>query len=62
MLLKPGGYSPDELVERLAPYAGDKHYDIVGLHLYTFKQVECTEQWRQGMLGPKKASGAGAPR
>ena len=62
MLLKPGGYSPDELVERLAPYAGDKHYDIAGLHLYTFNQVEGTEQWRQGMLGPQKASGTGAPR
>ena len=54
--------SPDELVESLAPYAGDKYYDIAGLHLYTFNQVEGTEQWRQGMLGPKKASGAGALR
>src|SRR5215210_5989098 len=62
MLLKPGGYSPDELVERLAPYAGDEHYDIVGLHLYTFNQVESTEQWRQRMLDPKKASDTGAPR
>jgi len=59
MLLKPGGYSPDGLVERLAPYASDHHYDIVGLHLYTFNQVETTEQWRQGMLGQKKASGTG---
>lgn len=62
MLLKPGGYSPDELVERLAPYAGDHHYDIVGLHLYTFNQVESTVQWRQRMLGPQKTSGTGAPR
>jgi methylenetetrahydrofolate reductase (NADPH) len=62
MLLKPGGYSPDELVERLAPYAGDKHYDIAGLHLYTFNQVQSTEQWRQRMMGPQKASGTGAPR
>jgi hypothetical protein len=38
MLLKPGGYSPDTL----APYAGDKHYDIVGLHLYTLNHVEGT--------------------
>jgi len=60
MLLKPGGYSPDEQLERLAPYAGDRHYDIAGLHLYTFNQVERTEQWRQRMLGPQKASGAGA--
>ena len=62
MLLKPGGYSPDELVERLAPYAGDEHYDIVGLHLYTFNQVEGTERWRQRMLGPMMASGTGALR
>jgi methylenetetrahydrofolate reductase (NADPH) len=62
MLLKPGGYSPDELVERLVPYVGDRHYDIVGLHLYTFNQVESTEQWRQRMLGPQEASGTGAPR
>src|ERR687889_1594658 len=57
MLLKPGGYSPDELVERLAPYAGDEHYDIAGLHLYTFNQVESTAKWRQRMLGPQKTSG-----
>jgi methylenetetrahydrofolate reductase (NADPH) len=62
MLLKSGGYSPDELVERLAPYAGDRHYDIAGLHLYTFNQVEITEQWRQRMFGPRKVSGTGAPR
>ena len=62
MLLKPGGYSPDEPVERLAPFAGDEHYDIVGLHLYTFNQVESTEQWRQRMLGLQKASGTGARR
>ena len=59
MLLKPGGYSPDELVERLAPHAGDEHYDIAGLHLYTFNQVRSTEQWRQRMLAPQRASGAG---
>jgi len=62
MLLKPGGYSPDGLVERLAPYAGDEHYGVAGLHLYTFNQVESTEEWRQRMLGLGKTSGAGAPR
>jgi methylenetetrahydrofolate reductase (NADPH) len=62
MLLKPGGYSPDQLVERLAPYARDEHYDIAGLHLYTFNQVESTAQWRQRMLAPKKASSTGALR
>jgi methylenetetrahydrofolate reductase (NADPH) len=60
MLLKLGGYSPDRLAERLAAYAGDEHYDILGLHLYTFNQVEATERWRQRMLSLKKATGAGA--
>ena len=60
MLLKSGGYSPDDLVRRLAPYAGDERYNVAGLHLYTFNQVESTEQWRQRMLGPQEATGAGA--
>ena len=50
------------LPTRGAEEQADHYYDIVGLHLYTFNQVEGKEQWRQGMLGPKKASGAGAPR
>ena len=62
MLLRSGSYSPDDLVERLAPYAGDEHHDIAGLHLYTFNQVKNTEQWRQRMLGSKKTSATGAPR
>jgi hypothetical protein len=47
---EPGRYSPDE------------QYDIAGLHLYTFSQVESTAQWRRRMLGPEKAGGAGVPR
>ncbi|MDP9484564.1 MAG: methylenetetrahydrofolate reductase [Actinomycetota bacterium] len=43
-LLKPG-YSPDALVERLVPYAGDREYNIAGFHVYTFNQVENTEKW-----------------
>jgi hypothetical protein len=50
------------LPTRGAEEQADHYYDIVGLHLYTFNQVEGTEQWRQRMLGPKKASGAGALR
>ncbi len=42
--LKPGGYSPDELVKELAPYVGDQNYNIAGFHIYTFNQVESTEK------------------
>jgi methylenetetrahydrofolate reductase (NADPH) len=62
MLMKPGGYSPDGLVERLAPFASDERYGIAGLHRYTFNQVQSTEEWRQGMLGLEKISGTGILR
>jgi methylenetetrahydrofolate reductase (NADPH) len=62
MLSKPGSYSPDELVQKLAPYAGGEHCDIAGLHLYTFNQVEATERWRQRMLDPRETSSTGASR
>ena len=49
-LLKPGGYNPDGLVKELAPYVGDRDYNIVGFHIYTFNQVESTEKWRRQTL------------
>ena len=54
--LKPGGYNPEELVENLAPYAGDLDYDIGGFHVYTFNQVESTEKWRRQILGSGRPS------
>jgi methylenetetrahydrofolate reductase (NADPH) len=46
-----GKYTPDELVDGLAPYADDPTYDIRGLHIYTFNQVPDTETWRHKRLG-----------
>jgi methylenetetrahydrofolate reductase (NADPH) len=31
--LKPGGYSPDVLIEKLAPYVGDQDYKVAGFHI-----------------------------
>jgi methylenetetrahydrofolate reductase (NADPH) len=45
-----GKYTPDELVDGLAPYAADPEYGIRGLHIYTFNQVADTEAWRLGRL------------
>lgn len=53
--LKPGGFSPDQLVKELAPYVGDRDYNITGFHIYTFNQVESTEEWRQQILGSERA-------
>jgi len=45
-----GTYEPDDLVDGLAPYAADDHYDIRGLHVYTFNNSEATETWRRRRL------------
>lgn len=45
-----GKYTPDKLVDGLAPYAANSEYGILGLHIYTFNQVPDTEEWRNGRL------------
>jgi methylenetetrahydrofolate reductase (NADPH) len=49
-LVRPGGYSPDDLIIALAPVLADPTSNILGFHLYTFNAVETTESWRQEML------------
>jgi methylenetetrahydrofolate reductase (NADPH) len=46
-----GTYKPDDLIDGLAPYAADEHYDIRGVHIYTFNQTPDTEEWRRERLG-----------
>jgi len=45
-----GKYTPDQLVEGLAPYADDPDYGIRSVHIYTFNQVPDTEEWRGELL------------
>lgn len=45
-----GKYTPDTLVEGLAPYAADPDYGIRGVHVYTFNQVPDIESWRWEIL------------
>ena len=49
-ILRPGGYRPDGLLAELAPLLVDPAAAVAGLHLYTFNQVETTEEWRQAYL------------
>lgn len=49
-LVRPGGYSPDDLVVGLAPLLADPSANIAGFHVYTFNRCETTEQWRHDML------------
>lgn len=43
-------YSPDRLLRALAPTIADGEARIVGLHLFTFNQVEAAAEWRRRTL------------
>ena len=49
-LVRPGGYRPDGLLEALGPVLVDPAGDVRDLHVYTFNQVETTEEWRERYL------------
>lgn len=46
--IKP--YRPDELVDGLAPYLDHSGINIPGFHLFSFNDIERTEQWRRETL------------
>jgi methylenetetrahydrofolate reductase (NADPH) len=47
----PGGYSPDRFLDRAAPFITSPDAGVVGLHLFTFNQLQPAEQWRTAALG-----------
>jgi len=47
----PGGYSPDRLLERAAGVVTAPGSGVAGLHLFTFNQLQLSEQWRRAALG-----------
>jgi methylenetetrahydrofolate reductase (NADH) len=46
----PGGYSPERLLERTRSALASPASAVVGLHLFTFNQVQQAEQWRRALL------------
>ena len=49
-LLTPAGYSPDHIVEGLAPALADSKAGIAGFHVYTFNEIAATEEWRRAKV------------
>ncbi len=49
-LLKSKTYRPDSFLLELSPYLTDPYYNIVSYHIFSFNQVETTEEWRNGFL------------
>ena len=43
-------YQPNDLVLHLASYVESARLNITGLHLYTFNQVEATNDWRESCI------------
>jgi methylenetetrahydrofolate reductase (NADPH) len=48
--LQPGGYSPERFVTGLLPDLASPERKVVGLHVFTFNEIEPTERWRQETL------------
>ncbi len=46
----PGGYSPDRLLDRAAATLAAPGSGVAGLHLFTFNQLQQSEQWRRAAL------------
>jgi len=47
-LMRPGHYDPDDILE---PMVGElKGLHVTGLHVFTFNQVESTNEWRDAVL------------
>jgi methylenetetrahydrofolate reductase (NADPH) len=48
--VRPVRYTADDLLQDVAASLTDPVADVVGLHIYTFNQVETTERWRHDYL------------
>src|SRR5262249_7752107 len=49
-LLRPRPFRPDRLLEELAPTIADPDANVVGLHVFTFNQVEDAVAWQSRAL------------
>ncbi|MSO94670.1 MAG: 5,10-methylenetetrahydrofolate reductase [Thermoleophilia bacterium] len=47
---RPGGFSPDKLIQGLAPAIAGPDQKIAGFHIFTFNDLADTEAWRQRKL------------
>lgn len=49
-LSAPGGYQPERLLGRLASTLAAPESAVTGLHVFTFNQVQQTQEWRERLL------------
>ncbi|WP_104525209.1 methylenetetrahydrofolate reductase [Blastococcus atacamensis] len=46
----PGGYDPTKIIKGLAPHLGKADNNLAGFHVFTFNDLEPTEEWRTRTL------------
>jgi methylenetetrahydrofolate reductase (NADPH) len=49
-MVQPGGYDPERFVSGLLPELAANERKVLGLHFFTFNEIEATEKWRQETL------------
>ena len=49
-LAAPGGFTGERFLEQCAPALGRPGALVEGLHVFTFNQIEATENWRTSMI------------
>ena len=49
-MVQPGGYDPERFASGLLPDLAAPERKVVGLHFFTFNEIEATERWRQETL------------
>ncbi len=49
-MVQPGGYDPGRFAAGLMPDLAAPDRKVAGLHVFTFNEIEPTEQWRQETL------------
>ena len=49
-MIQPGGYAPERFAAGLMPELARPEMKVAGIHMFTFNEIEPTEQWRQQML------------
>lgn len=54
--VRPGGFSPDALIDGLRPSLADPERKIAGFHVFTFNDLADTERWRKRQLAEAEGS------
>ena len=49
-MIQPGGYAPERFATGLMPEMARPDMMVAGIHVFTFNEIEPTEQWHRQML------------